>query len=162
MKVNTRIFGEVEVSEDKIIDFPHGLVAFHETRQYCILESGEERSPFCWLQSVERPELAFVIINPFLFKADYDFELSEENEEELEVRGPEDIAVFSITVIPGDIRKMSANLLAPVIINTRTRKGKQIILQDKRYSTRHYILEEMQKSYGEGVEANAGPDQKKG
>ena len=162
MKINTKYFGEMEVDKAKIIFFPHGLVAFHELKEYCLVESGSEKVPFCWLQAVDRPDLAFVLINPFLFKPDYDFELSAEHEEELGIEQAEDVAVFSIVVLPGEIEKMSANLLAPVVINTRTRKGKQVVLQDPRYSTRHYILEEMHKSRGgEGAGDNAGTDEKK-
>lgn len=159
MKLNTRHFGEIEVNEDRIIDFPNGLVAFDDLKKYLLIENEDKRIPFCWLQSLENPDLAFVLINPFLFKKDYSFEFSDENMAELAIRGPEDVAVFSITVIPQDIKKMTANLLAPIIINPRSRKGKQIILQDKHYSTKHFILEEMQKTCGEGCH-DAGSDQK--
>jgi len=162
MKVKTKIFGEVEIKPERIINFPQGLVAFEEMKQYFIIGNEDNQLPLCWLQSVDKPDLVFVLMDPFIFNRDYDFELSAENEQELEIRGPEDVAVFSIVVVPEDIKKMSANLLAPVIINTRTKKGKQIILQDKRYSTRHFILDEMQKKRREGVGTDAGADEKKG
>jgi len=159
MRLDTKHFGPVEINEDKIIHFNKGLIAFNEEKRYCILENQDKGLPFCWLQSVDKPDLVFVIINPFLFKKDYDFEISDEDMKELDVRGAEEAAVFSIVVIPEDIKKMTVNLLAPLIINTRTKQGKQIVLPDKHYSTRHLILEEMQKTYRKGC-SDASSDKK--
>lgn len=148
MLVNTKYFGQIEVNEDKIVDFPHGIIAFEKAKKFFIIENEEKDVPFCWLQSVDNEDLAFVIINPFFFKKDYEFEIPEGILEELEIKEVEDVAVFSIVVVPEDINKITANLLAPIIINTKNFKGKQIILNDKKYKTKHYILEELKKSKG--------------
>lgn len=143
MRINTRHFGEVELKEDKIITFPAGLMAFNEVKDFFIINNNDREIPFDWLQAVEDSQLAFVIINPFLFKSDYEFDIPQEVMEELDIQGKEDVMVFSIVVVPEDIKKVTANLLAPLVINPRNRKGKQIVLHDKRYSTKHYILEEL-------------------
>jgi len=148
MLINTRHFGEVEIQEDKIIHFPYGIIAFEEMKRFFIIESEQKDLPFCWLQSLDEGDLAFVLLNPFLFKQDYEFEIPDGVIKELEIEKEEDVAVFSIVVVPEDISKISANLLAPVIINTKKLKGKQIILNDKSYSTKHYILEELKKVKG--------------
>jgi len=146
--IKTRNFGEVEVKKEKIIYFDYGVIAFEEMKRFFIIESGQEDLPFCWLQSVDAGDLAFVLLNPFLFKPDYEFEIPEGVIKELAIEEKEDVAVFSIVVVPEDINKITANLLAPVIINTKNLKGKQIILNDKKYTTKHYILGEFKKAKG--------------
>ncbi|KJS85391.1 MAG: flagellar assembly protein FliW [Peptococcaceae bacterium BICA1-8] len=149
MLINTRDFGEIEVQEEKIIHFPYGIIAFEEMKRFFIIESGQEDLPFCWLQSVDEGDLAFVLLNPFLFKKDYELEIPDGVVKELEIEKEEEVAVFSVIVVPEDINKITANLLAPIIINTKSFKGKQIILNNnKKYTTKHYILEELKKVKG--------------
>ncbi|MFZ5945235.1 MAG: flagellar assembly protein FliW [Bacillota bacterium] len=148
MLIKTRHFGEMEVQEERIINFPYGIIAFEEMKRFFIIESGQEDLPFCWLQSVDDANLAFVILDPFIFKKDYEFTIPESTLDELNIEKAEEVAVFSIIVVPEDLSKISANLLAPLIINTNNLKGKQIILNEKVYSTKHYILEELKKAKG--------------
>ncbi len=145
MIVESRYFGSLECAEDKIIAFEHGLIAFEHAKRYIMIENQDPENPLWWLQAVDDPELAFVVINPFIFKTDYEFELSPEDVEELAIEKQEDVVVLVIAVVPEDVRNMTANLLAPVIFNARLKKGKQIVLQDKQYSTKHLILAELQK-----------------
>jgi len=148
MQINTKHFGEINIDEQKIIEFPQGIIAFEEIKKYIIIENEDKNIPFSWLQSVDNPDLAFVIINPFIFKSDYEFDIPEGVVDELEIIEKEDIAVFSIVVIPEDIKKMTANLLAPIVINTKKSRGKQIILNEYKYKTKHLILDELKKNKG--------------
>ncbi|NLT94714.1 MAG: flagellar assembly protein FliW [Clostridia bacterium] len=148
MLLETKHFGEIDIDENKIIYFPTGIIAFEDKKRFFIIESGQDDLPFCWLQSVDDGNLAFVLINPFVFRPDYEFEIPDVVVKELEIEKEEDVAVFSIVVVPEDIKKISANLLAPVIINIKNLKGKQIILNGNKYTTRHYILEELKKIKG--------------
>lgn len=150
MLIETRQFGNVEIDEKKIVQFPHGMVAFEKRNKFVVLDGGNDDLPFSWLQAVDSPELAFVMINPFLIRKDYEFELSPADMEDIELEGSEGLAVYVVMVVPENLNKMSVNLQAPVIINTKAMKGKQVILNDKRYSTRHLVLEEMQRN-GRGV-----------
>lgn len=160
MILQSKYLGKLEFAEEKIFTFDHGLIAFEHMKRYILIENKDPENPLWWLQSADDPELVFVVINPFSFRPDFDFELSQEDVEELGIEKPEDVAVFAITVVPKDIRKMTANLLAPVVFNARLKKGKQIVLQDKQYSTRHLILEELGKLQGtdKGGCCHAGTD----
>lgn len=140
MKLQTRLFGEIEVTEEKIIRFPKGIIAFDEKTKYTVIENEDKSIPFHWLQSLDDGNLAFVIVNPFVFKKDYEFDIPEKVLEELDLKEKEDVAVFSIVVVPEDIKKMTANLAAPIIINTKNLKARQIIINNNKYSTKHLIF----------------------
>lgn len=141
MKINTNYFGEVEVAEEAIIEFPEGILAFEHYKKYVLLDS-EEELPFRWLQSVENPDISFIIINPFVFKMDYEFKLPDAVVEKLKIASEEDVLVYTIVVIPENFQEMTANLLAPVVINIQEKIGKQIILEGTSYHTKHKMLEE--------------------
>ncbi|WIV12048.1 flagellar assembly protein FliW [Proteiniborus sp. MB09-C3] len=141
MKLLTRDFNEIEIDEKNIINFKDGIPGFDDLERFIIIANPDMDIPFKWLQSVEQPELAFIITNPFLFKEDYEFNIPEHILEKLNIKDEKDVLVYSVVVIPEDITKMTANLAGPIIINTREKLGKQIVLDDNRYTTKHYILE---------------------
>ncbi len=151
MKLETKHFGEIEISADEVIAFPRGLIAFEDKKSFVLIDNEDEKLPFSWLQSVDDPALCFVVMNPFVFKKDYEFDIPQDAVSELEIKAAEDVCVLAILVIPEDVGKMTANLLAPLVINTRNRKGKQIILDDKRYTTRHLVMEELGKNVRGGT-----------
>ena len=159
MKLATRHFGEINVDSDNIIKFKNGIPGFEKAREFVILDSEDGESPFKWLQSVDMTELALAIINPFVVRKDYDFEIYDEAVSELEITDERDILVYSIVVVPEDISKMTINLKAPIIINSKSKLGGQIILDTDKYSVRHYILDEIRK---QEVADNAGIDKEKG
>jgi len=146
MLLNTTNFGEINIEEDKILTFLEGIPGFEELTKYIIIQNPDEAMPFQWLQSLDDTDLAFVIINPFIFKSDYDFQIPAHVVEKLDIEKPEDINVFNIVIIPEDINKMTANLQAPIIINRKNNRGKQIILDNPDYQIKHYILEEIKKA----------------
>lgn len=137
--VQSRVFGELEVSEENIIFFEEGIPAFENLKKFVIIK--EDESPFYWLQSIEDKDIAFVIINPFEIKPDYEFDLPDEVVSKLEIDSPQDVAVFSIVVIPEDVKQTRVNLKAPIIINVNKRKGMQYLLDDERYPLRYYLFE---------------------
>lgn len=139
MKIHTTRFGEIEVEDEAVISVPGGLIGFSDQERYVIIEHKPE-SPFFWFQAVDRPDLAFVIANPFAFKPDYDLNLSEDILADLGIEDPEDMVVYVIMTIPhGRPQDMTANLLGPLIINTKSRTVRQIILDDSEYSHRYPI-----------------------
>lgn len=144
MKLNTKHFGEIEIDETNIVKFPSGLYGFEDNYEFVIIDNPNEEIPFKWLQSVNNPDLAFVIVSPFVFKPDYDFSLNDSIIEKLEIKEANDVTVYNIVVIPEDINKMTANLAAPLIINVNKLLGKQIILDDNKYSHKHLIIQEKQ------------------
>jgi len=146
MIIKTRNFGEIEIKEEEIIIFSDGIPGFENLKQYIIIENPDKDVPFNWLQCVEDMELAFVIINPFTFKEDYEFNIPQNAIDKLHIKSHDDINIYSIVIIPEDISKMTANLAAPIVINHVNKKGKQILLQDSGYSKKHLILDEIRNS----------------
>ncbi|QEK11309.1 flagellar assembly protein FliW [Crassaminicella thermophila] len=142
MILNTKHFGKIEIDEEKIITFEEGLLGFEAIKKYTVIMNPDKEVPFHWLQAVEEPDLAFVITNPFLFKKDYDFYIPERIVDELEIQKEEDVMIFSIAVVPKELKNMTINLRGPLIINTNNKKGKQIVLDTDKYPLKYYIFEE--------------------
>lgn len=140
MKLHARSFGEIEINEEDILTFPEGIPGFEDLKKYIIINNPDEENPFDWLQSVDNGDLAFVIINPFFVKPDYDIVIPESALEKLKIKDESDVALYSIVVVPEKLEDMTVNLAGPIIINVRERLGKQIILDDNRYITKHYIF----------------------
>ncbi len=159
MLLQTKHFGEIEIDEKSIIEFDSGLPGFEELKEYTLIGSEDETSPFRWLQCVKEPQVAFAVANPFLIVRDYDFELGDDAARRLEIENGEDAVVYVILVVPEDYQKISMNLKAPLIINSRNKKGAQIILDTDKYTVRHYILDELRR---QEVSADAGSDEEKG
>lgn len=137
VKLVTSRFGEIDVLEDSSISFPSGMPGFEQMRQFALIHA-DEGIPFTFLQSLEDGDLAFIVTDPFLFFEDYQFDLADKLKSELEIINEEDVMVFSIvSVQANDI--MTLNLLAPVVINMKKRIGKQIILHESPYKTKHVL-----------------------
>ncbi len=145
MILETKHFGQIEISEENILNFEEGILGFEEVRSFGLISNDDPESPFRWIQAIENPELAFAIVDPFVVKKDYDFELSEEYVNALEIKEPSQVAVYSIVVVPEDLEKISMNLKAPIVINKDNKKAAQVILQTDKYTVRHYIMDELQK-----------------
>lgn len=145
MIIETTHFGKIEIDEGNIIDFEEGILGFEDMHRFGIIHSEDPQSPFKWLQAVENSELAFAVVDPFAIKKDYDFELKDDYMESLGIEDSSQVMVFAIVVVPEDIKKISMNLKAPVVVNTVNRKAAQIILDTDRYTVRHYIMDELQK-----------------
>lgn len=145
VKVKTSRFGEIDVQDSDTIELPHGLIGFPELKKYILLDHDKD-SPFKWLQSLDDGLMAFVLINPLLFKPDYTVEVSETEVSDLELKEEEDAVISVVITMPTNPQNMTANLKAPLVFNLKNRKGKQIILNSSSYTTRHNIMEEMKKN----------------
>ncbi len=137
MVVQTARFGAVEVDAARLIELEEGLLGFPQERRYCLLQV-KEGSPFKWMQSVERPELAFLVVGPHEFFRDYEVFLGDEAAAEMALEKPEDAAVLALVSIQED-QAVTANLMGPVVVNTRTGRGRQIVLDNDKYTTRHRL-----------------------
>ena len=102
-----------------------------------------KQQPFYWLQSQDVAEIAFVLINPQIFRSDYKLDVDEEELQEINIKSPDDILCFAIVTIPENPAKMTANLQGPIIINKRTREARQSISRNPKWKIRHPILEEL-------------------
>lgn len=159
MLLQTKYFGELNIEEKDIFSFSHGIPGFENVCRFILIDSDEPDSPFKWLQGVDEPKPAFVIVDPFVIKKDYEVNLDDEVLKELQIKDASAVMIFCIVVVPEDIKKMTVNLQAPLIINSVNKTGRQLILDTDRYSVRHYILEELQ---GRGEMQDAGTDEEKG
>ena len=140
--IKTKPFGEIEVQDEQVLDFPEGILGFDFVDKFVLLE--EKDSPFLWLQAFTEPELAFVMVSPLQFMAEYSLVISQTDLDDVEAASPEELSVFAIVTIPShDPADMTANLQGPVIINMQKRKGKQAISLSDKYRVRHKIMEEM-------------------
>jgi flagellar assembly factor FliW len=136
--------GTLQVDEEKIIHFPVGILGFSEYHRYVIVE--QEGSVFSFLQSVDEPDLSFVVIMPELVCCDYSVQLNDEDIDLLKVESPEDGKLYGIVTIPENVAEMTVNLQAPVVINTKELVGAQLIIQGDTYHTKHNVLAEMHKN----------------
>jgi flagellar assembly factor FliW len=141
VKVRTKAYGTIEVEERQKIVFPQGLFGFEDLRDYVLLDA--ERQPFYWLQSVEKEQVAFVLINPFLIRPDYELSIGNEELVDIGIDTPEKALVFAIVTIPAEGGPMTVNLQGPLTINRDTREGKQAILNDSRWKTKHDVMAEL-------------------
>ena len=138
--VDTVRFGEIEVEEEKVVHFKEGIPAFEDEHEFLIIPYDEE-SPYYFMQSLKTPELAFLITTPFIFFPDYVIEIDDETLDELKIKNQEDVMLYSLITIPnGSVRYMTANLLAPVVINTENMQAKQIVMEKTRYTTKHRLF----------------------
>lgn len=145
MLISTSNFGEIDIKDEDIICFKEGLPGFESMSKFILLQSDMEDSPFSWLQSIESSNLSFVIINPIYFRKDYVVPLDDMTVSSLGIEAQEDVAIFTIVVVQEDISKLSANLKAPLVINIKNKRGKQVILDNSEYHVRHYIVEELRR-----------------
>ena len=141
MKVNTKAFGLIEVEERQKVIFSQGLFGFDDYKEYVLLDA--EHQPFFWLQSVNDQEIAFVLINPFLFRPDYEVNITNEELAEIGITSPENALIFVIVTIPQDGGPMTANLQGPLVINKDKMSGMQAVLSDVKWRTRHDIMAEL-------------------
>lgn len=154
MKVSSRIFGEIEIEDDKILTFESGLIGFEEYKKFAIVYDTEKQTKggIMWLQSMEDPDLAFPIIDPMLVYDNYNPVVEDEWLKPIgDIKNETDIFVLSILTVPSDLTKMTANLKAPVIINTETRKACQIIVNNEEYEVRYNVYDYIEKLKKEAI-----------
>jgi flagellar assembly factor FliW len=196
MHVQTQRFGEIDVPEHAVIQFPDGILGFPQLRQGCLLpyqpdspgppDSGPQLdSGLRWLQSLDDPSLLFLTVEPYLIFPDYDVELSDADAAALQLESADHAAVLTLITIsqpakarrdtasasraralrasasrapasraPASRAAVTTNLLAPIVINTRARRARQIILDSDRYLTKHIIGAQIEE------DLNAGADPK--
>jgi flagellar assembly factor FliW len=137
MEVRTTRFGVIEIAEDRVITFPKGLLGFPQHTRYCLLEPGDDAC-FFWLQSIDDAHLAFVVTDPSFFVPEYSVPIRSEQMKELSLETLDDAQVF-IIVNKVD-RQLTGNLQGPLVVNTLTRVGEQMVVSEKKWTTRHPLM----------------------
>ena len=144
MKVQTKWFGDMEISEDKIFIFEKGIIGFENFKNFTILYDAEkgDKASIYWLQSTEEPSLAIPVINPGLVKEDYDPVAEDELVNSLgqNIKDAQ-LEVLTTITVPEDLKKMTCNLKAPIILNTDTMRGIQVIADNDDYMVRFPIYD---------------------
>lgn len=144
MKIVTTRFGELEVQENELFQIPEGILGFESLKNFFFVDPNDQ-TLILWLQSKEEAALAFPIIEPKIFNPDYSLKLLPSELESLDLKDLTEASVYCILTIPKQVTEMSANLKAPLIINNKTRKGRQIVLQDSKLEMRFPIYNELKK-----------------
>lgn len=138
MKIETKYLGTLEVNEEEILHFASGIPGFPKEKKFVLLPL--EDTGLDVMQSTDTPEIAFIVTDPFLFFPNYDFKLEDPVVDQLELGAAEDVSVYIILTVRDPFEITTANLQAPVIINTKNRKAKQVVLNDGSYNTRHPLF----------------------
>ncbi|KJR68243.1 flagellar assembly protein FliW [Bacillus velezensis] len=138
MIIKTKYHGEIRIDEGQIISFENGLPGFNDETQFVVLPLSED-SPFLALQSVKQEHIAFIVTSPFIFFKGYEFDIDHATLELLHIEDIEDVEVMAILTLEEPFENTTANLKAPIIVNKKEMKAKQIILHDASYETKHLI-----------------------
>lgn len=146
MKINTRIFGEIEISDEKIITFENGIIGFPEMKRFTLLHDEEKGNQvgIRFLQSLDEPAFALPVMDPFVVKGDYAPEVEDELLASLGNVTEENVLVLVTVTVPSDLTQMSVNLQGPIIINVDERKACQIIIDTNNYPVKYPIYDILQ------------------
>ena len=152
MIIQTEKFGELNVDEDKIIEFPDALPGFPNLKKFTLLHrkdrDGNDLHTFAFLQSIENTDIALALIDVSYYLTDYTLNL---NDDDLDIIGgfsPEDTLIYNVMVVPEKLEDIRTNLKAPIVINSITRKGKQIVMEGD-YDIRFHIYKMLKEKVGE-------------
>lgn len=136
MLVDSDALGTIEVPDDRLLVLPDGLLGLEDARQFALIPA-DDMGVYSFLQSVDRPELTFLTIVPAFFFEAYEPEIADEDVAALDLRSPDDAQVLCLVTI--DDQLVTANLLGPVVVNTRTGTGRQVVLHDQGWSTKEQL-----------------------
>lgn len=139
MEIDTLRFGKIQIDEESVIRFANGLPGFEQYERYALLTPDPD-VPLSYLQSMDDGHISFMVIEPFLSLPSYEFKLQDHIKQELQLYEEQDVLILSIVTVKEELVKSTVNLKAPLVINTKRRLGKQIILHDEDYSTRHPLF----------------------
>lgn len=133
----TRTQKEWDFSEDEVFHFGKGIPGFEHYTKYVFYKHDED---FSLLQSIENKDLAFIVTNPFSFFQDYEFELPTQDRDELNLNDKSEVGICTIVTWGDDLSNVTANLMAPLVLNVKERLGKQVVLNNSSYTTKHPLL----------------------
>jgi len=139
MRVQTTRFGVLEIDEKTVMSMPAGLIGFENSTRFCLVRHRADAS-FQWLQSVEDPALAFVVVDPAEYFADYEVEVGDADVEKLGLASASDALVLAIVTIRDNGQTITANLAAPIVVNSKNFTGAQVVLENEHYTTQHALI----------------------
>jgi flagellar assembly factor FliW len=141
--------GWIRFRPDQVIEFVEGLLGFPELRRYVLID--HRKGVFMWLQSLEDPSIAFLVVDPWVFFPHYSPEVPDEDVEALGLEEPYNFSLFCLVTVPADPRKMTVNLKGPVVVNLNNRRAKQVVVSNPEYPIRQPVFPEGgEEGQGEG------------
>ena len=140
MLLKTRLFGEIKVKEEEVINFIKPILGFDDCKQYILVEK-ESIFPTFWLQSVNNSGLAFPVISPFSVNEDYSIKLQTHDLDDIRLKNINDVLVLTLMVVPQVLSSIRTNLRAPIIYNPVNKVAKQLVLYDDKYPVHYYIMD---------------------
>ncbi len=142
MKILTKIFGEIEVNEEKVICFDEGIIGFPDLNRFMLIHDVEaEKKTVSWLQSIDEPAFAMPVVDPLAVDKEYNPVVEDELLRPLGDMVEEDIIVLVTMTVPADVKKATVNLKAPIVVNSNNLKACQIILDDEKYLVKHPVYD---------------------
>ena len=141
MTIKTKMFGEIDVDENKLINFAGGIIGFPELKDFLLIHDSEGNGNVRWMQSVQEPAFAMPVIDPLHIMADYNPSIEDELLKPLGEMTPENMLVLVTITVPKKVEEMSVNLKAPIVINGDTLRASQIIAEDDKYEVKYPIYE---------------------
>ena len=146
MKVNTKVFGEVDIADDKIIEFTGGIIGFPDLTKFALIHDEEKGVGvgIRWLQSMQEPAFAMPVMDPLVVKEDYNPEVEDELLNDLGELNEDNLLVLVTVTVPSDLTKMTVNLKGPIVINSQTRKACQVIVEGNDYIVKFPIYDILQ------------------
>ena len=153
MIIETRAFGEVDIDPAKIIRFENGIIGFPDLNSFALIHDSDQgdNAGIRWMQSIEEPGFAMPVMDPLIVSPNYNPEVDDEILKPIGEIDPEEILVLVTVTVPKDLKKMSVNLRAPIVINVTERKAVQIILEDDSYKVKFPIYDILDSRKKEGT-----------
>ena len=152
MKIQTTRFGELEIADSSVITFNKGIPGFEESKKYVLIPANDKgETPFFFLQSIEKEEVNFFLVDPFSFFKEYDVKLADQMVDRLELESPADALVLTTVTAKGEIKDATTNLKAPLVINNSKQLGMQIVLDNKDYLIKQPLFQHSEKAVARQV-----------
>ena len=147
MKLTTRIFGEVEIDDNKIISFPNGIIGFPDLKKFVLMYDEEKGTDTIkWLQSIDEPTFAMPVMDPLVVCPDYKPEVDSNTVDLIGELSNDDLLILVTVTVPHDLKQMTVNLMGPFIINVKECKAVQTIVDNDDYPVKFPIYEILQKN----------------
>lgn len=151
MQIKTKVFGEITIDDDKIIDFPNGIVGFPDLVQFTLIHDEEKgKDSIHWLQSLQEPAFAMPVIDPLLVCPEYNPEVDDDILKNIGELIPDETLILVTVTVPKELQAMSVNLRAPIVINAAEKKATQVIVEGDEYPIKYPIYEILNKKKKEG------------
>ena len=141
-EIESRILGKIEVADNSLYHLNGSILAFEDYDEFYLVNMDGEGT-FKILQSKDDKNICFILIDPFLVFKDYQPDIHDEDIKSLSIESESDIYLLTIVTVPkGDLKSMTANLIAPIVFNIKNHKAKQCTALGDKYTTKHFILSE--------------------